>query len=385
MRSHGIILLIVFFCCREAANAYPVRVIAIQDTLTYHANYYHLEKVLDNYEQIRIKGGWNRISYPDHSIQKGMRDSSVILLRERLSAENYKIKKMYRGDDLLDAEVRSALKLFQKNNGISITGNLDTTTIDILNISVEKRIEQIKANMERWKDFPKQPGNYLLVNTADFRLEAIENDSVVIHMKVIIGKPERKTPMLHATITHIIFNPTWSVPPTILREDLLPIILEDTSYLRKKHIRIFRNDQGIKKEIPADSVQWDSVSVTYFPYQLIQDPGPENAMGAIKFMFHNKYNVYLHDTPYKNLFSSPQPTYSSGCIRVSEAAELAAYLLKNNSGWDNDKILKTIFQGKTTTVYLKNPADLFIEYFTVWIGTNGQIQFRNDFYERDYL
>ncbi|HEY4800368.1 MAG TPA: L,D-transpeptidase family protein [Bacteroidia bacterium] len=250
-----------------------------------------------------------------------------------------------------------------------------------------KRTEQIRINMERWKAFPKNPGRqYLFVNVADFSLQVVENDSVVMGMKAIVGRTYRKTPVFNAKLSHIVFNPSWNIPISILKKDILPVVFKDTSYLRKKHIRIYRYGAGgIREVVPADSVNWHRLSIHYFPYELIQDPGKDNSLGVVLFMFPNPYDVFMHDTPAKNLFNKSEPAFSSGCIRISDAIGLADYLLKNKRGWDRKKIMEVIQSGKTTTVNLAEPIDIYITYFTAWMDEHATLQFRKDIYDQDTL
>jgi len=250
--------------------------------------------------------------------------------------------------------------------------------------NVKKR-EQIKINMDRWKAMPINWGkHYLLINIADFSLNVMENDSIIMSMKAIVGRTYRKTPVFNAKMRSIIFNPSWNIPETILKNDVLPLVLKDTSYLRKKHIQIYQTKKGgIRKEISADSINWKAVSARYFPYELTQSPGKDNALGVVKFMFPNQYSVYMHDTPAKELFEETERTFSSGCIRISNAIDLAEYLLKGK--WSRKQIMKTIQSGETVTVTLSEPIETYIEYFTAWVDDYGMVQFRKDIYEEDTL
>lgn len=353
-----------------------------QDSSVYHKQYYQLEKFLSYYTTISVQGGWIEIPERKNVLQPGAKDSAVLLLRKRLETENYLERRTVAAPDSFSEQLFIALKTFQKNNGLISTGSLDAVTIAVLNIPVEKRIEQIKVNMERWKIFPANKTNrYLLANIPDFNLSLMENDSVILNMKAIVGRTYRKTPVFNARLTHIVFNPTWNIPPTILKEDVLPLALKDSSYLRKNHIRIFQTKKGeTRKEVPVDSVDWKTVSVKNFPYELIQDPGKYNALGAVKFIFPNPYNVYMHDTPAKELFTETQRTFSSGCIRISNAVGLAEQLLKGK--WSKKKIIQVIQSGETTTVNLTALVDVYITYFTAWVDKNGSLQFRKDIYEK---
>lgn len=251
--------------------------------------------------------------------------------------------------------------------------------------SYADNFELIKVNMERWKELPAYLGkNYLFINVADFRMDVVENDSSVMNMKVVVGRTYRKTPVFSSKITHLIFNPSWNIPPNILKKDILPMVLKDSSYLQKNHIRIFHRDTlGNRMEISSDTVDWNTLSTQKFPYELIQDPWKSNALGTIKFVLPNRYNIYLHDSPSKQLFEDPEPLFSSGCIRVSNAEELALYLLKDEIGWDENEISKIIESGNTLIVYLKEAVNVYIQYLTAWVDTNGKLQIRKDIYKRD--
>lgn len=359
----------------------------LQDTGTYHPNYYLLQIYLSNYEYIAACGGWDSI--PDLKDTARLKKSLSIpnLLRKRLQRENYLQIKPILYPDSLDLALKNSLKLFQLNNGLVVSGEINAATIIALNVSVEQKIGLIKLNMERWKHLPNSFSKpSLLVNAADFSLTVIDNDTVALKMKTIIGREYRKTPVFSAKLTHIVFNPTWNIPPNILKKDILPAARKDISYLEKKHIRIFEIDSfGKRREMPITANELDKIS-NKGSAEFVQDPGPQNSLGAVKFVFPNHYYVYMHDTPSKELFEQSEPMYSSGCIRLSKAVDLAIYLLKKEKGWNLLKIDQTILSGKTTTVYLKNPVNVYIEYFTAWVSfENGMLQFRKDIYRRDNI
>lgn len=380
--SIGFVLLPVLFGFNSIASfSVQPDTLLIQDTANYHEQYFRLKEKLVEYENISSKGGWLNISEPENHLKAGDKNPIITTLRHRLEAETYLSGKTISAPDSFDTGIETSIKLFQANNNIPVTGHLDSITVSVLNIPVEKRIEQIKINMERWKLLsPISVKSYLFINVPDFSLWAVENDSVVRKMKVIVGRTYRSTPVFQAKMTHLIFNPTWNIPSTILEEDILPLVFKDTSYLRKRHIRIYHTEKGgVRKEIPVDSVDWEAMSVKYFPYELIQDPGKDNMLGVVKFMFPNPYNIYLHDTPVKELFAETERTFSSGCIRVYNATELAGYLLK----WSKKKVMKTIQSGETLLVNLTEPITVYIEYFTAWVDEKGSLQFRKDIYDRD--
>lgn len=355
-----------------------------QDTLLYHKNYYKLEEVLTFYERVLEKGGWPIIKLATKNLKLNEHDSSFIQLRNRLLLENYILSPTSVSKDIFDTELQKLLSSFQKNNGIPVTGIPDSITILTLNIPLEKKIKQLQTNLKRWKKFPKYTENsYLIVNIPDFKLTLFRDDSVITEMKVIVGRYDRQTPIIHSIVTQIILNPPWSIPPTILKKDVIPSIVSDHSYLKRKHIRVFTTSNGKLKEVPTDSIAWNNMTTKNFSYRLVQDPGLDNALGSVKFMFKNKHSVYMHDTPSKDLFNQEQRTFSSGCIRVQYAIKLANYLLQNDTDWNEDRILKTIKDGKTKTISLKEKPNVYIEYFTAWIAPDNSVQFRKDVYKQD--
>lgn len=374
------ILLIVFLNFKGKSQfTFKNNPASLQDTTVLNPQYYLLQKAMFRYQDILAKGGWDSIP-EDNNLEKIGINAVSIPLKNRLEAEGYLSNKTtYSMDDL-----KESLKLFQANNGLAATGNLDSLTLKALNISPQHRINQLKLNSERWMNEPfNMVKYYLFVNAADFSMKVVRNDTVRLQMKIIVGRPYRPTPVFHARLTHLIFNPTWNIPPTILKNDILPIVRNNRSYLRKKHIRVFRTVDGKRYQVSINSVNWKRISAENFPYELIEDPGPSNPLGVVKFMFPNSHNVYMHDTPSKELFNETSLTFSSGCIRLSKALDLANYLLKNAKGWDEEQINKTVKKGKTLTVLMPEPIEVYIEYFTAWVDEHGVLQFRNDIYNKD--
>lgn len=251
--------------------------------------------------------------------------------------------------------------------------------------NINQRIKQISINMERWKQLPADmEKQYIMVNIADFKLEAKENDSVILDMNIIVGRRYRNTPVFSSTIIYLEFNPYWYIPPGIMKKDIIPKIKEDPEYLNKMNIRLIKKGTQVKagEKIDPKTINWEDMTKD-FPYHMIQKPGPDNPMGIVKYIFPNGYNVYLHDTPAKELFDKPSPMFSSGCIRVSKARELSIYLLKSNQDWNADRIDRTIKSGKTMKVDLAEPVRIYIQYFTAWVNKKGELQLREDIYNRD--
>jgi murein L,D-transpeptidase YcbB/YkuD len=181
-------------------------------------------------------------------------------------------------------------------------------------------------------------------------------------------------------MTYLVLNPTWTVPPGILANDILPAQRRDPSYLAKKGLQVVDRNGRV---VPASSIDWSQATARRFPYNLVQPPGPENALGRVKFMFPNSYAVYLHDTPTRSLFEKSERAFSSGCIRIENPLELAALLLEGQKGWDRAAIDAALATGKTRTVTLERPVPVLLTYFTAWVDRDGELQLRRDVYGRD--
>ncbi|HXU28720.1 MAG TPA: L,D-transpeptidase family protein [Bacteroidia bacterium] len=338
-----------------------------------------LQKYLDKYQEIKNQGGWPVIK-AGKIISLGMTDTRMQKIKQRFIISGELIKTTTTITDTFDVALENAVKQFQKNNSLQITGIIDNKTIKELNISVAARIHQLEINLERWKNMPsKFEKKYFFINIAANEFELIENDSLIMSMKIIVGRSDRKTPVFNADVTYIIFNPYWIIPPGIMKKDILQKVKADTSYISKNNMIVYKDN----KEIAYTNLNWDEVDSNHVHYKIIQTPGPNNPLGVIEFTFPNPYFVYMHDTPSKKLFDEPSPAFSSGCIRVSKAVELAKYILLEDKNWKGDKIDSLINTGKNYKVYLNNPIKIYITYFTAWVNKDGSLQFAPDIYKKD--
>lgn len=237
----------------------------------------------------------------------------------------------------------------------------------------------IAINLERLRWLPDSLGaTHVVVDITDFRLHVIHRHDSLMDMRAIVGRPDRSTPVFSSVINYVILNPTWTVPPTILHEDVLPAVRNDSNYLTKHHLRVFTRKGTVVN--PSD-IPWDAYTGRTFPYQIRQDPGPFNSLGLIKFFIPNHYTVFLHDTNAPSLFSVPNRALSSGCIRIQSPLALAAFLLQPQ-GWTEDEIRKVIKSGKTTTVRLSRGLPVHIIYLTAY-AADGKLQWRDDIYGMD--
>ncbi|MFO7672657.1 MAG: L,D-transpeptidase family protein [Lutibacter sp.] len=277
---------------------------------------------------------------------------------------------------IFDEAAELAVKKFQMRHGLGVDGVIGGGTIGALNFTKEQRKRQIIANMERWRWFPREfEREHLIINIPDYSLRVVKNvDTTRIH-KVIIGRPSRKTPVLSSKLTHLIFNPTWTVPPTILRNDIVPAALKNRNYFKSKNITIYDSNNRI-----VSPWQWNASRSRSYRY--VQSPGEENSLGLVKFMFPNRFTIYLHDTNTRGFFEKDIRALSSGCIRVENPFELTEYLLDNPEKWSLEKIDEAINTGKTSQVQINKEVYIHILYWTAW-SENGILQFRDDLYDLD--
>jgi len=357
------------------------------DTAGLNPQYYLLQNYLARYDSLQKLGGWSGIPKIKKSFSEGNVDPVIHVVRLRLLKERYLDTQGLKPDSF-DRPLRLALERFQRNHGCVVSGCIDVETAAAMNVTVEKRVEQLKINMERWALMPSDPGQrYIFVNVADFKLSVMENNRELLSMKTIVGQYYRKTPTIHSQLSHIVFNPEWTIPENILAKDILPAIKKDSLYLSKRHIRVYRYEKnGSKTEIDRHEIDWQHISAKHFPFILVQDPGPWNVLGQVKFLFQNPYHVYMHDTPAKDLFKAREPVFSSGCIRLSDALALAGYLLAAEEGLTEEQVNCLIETGGDNyTIALKKQVPVYIDYFTAWVDEEKSLHFRKDIYNKDLL
>lgn len=317
----------------------------------------------------------------DIAIKPGESNQLLPKIRERL------IKLRYHLSDSIsitfDEELGKQLKKFQNDRGLNSDGVIGKATLEYLNSQPDKLISQLKVNMERYRWLPLQiTDKYIIVNIANFKLDLIEGADTLISMRVIVGKESRTTPVFNERLSYIVFSPNWTVPNTILQEDVLPELLKGSEYLDKRNMILLRNDGS---ELAYNDVDWSNITKDNFPYVVRQNPGPGNALGRVKFMFPNTYNVYIHDTPLKGYFARDNRDLSSGCVRVEKPFDLAVLLLSDFPEWTPANILIAMQQDKEQTVHLKIPVEVMLIYLTAWTDGSDRIQFRKDIYQRDEI
>ncbi|MBA3007430.1 MAG: L,D-transpeptidase family protein [Proteobacteria bacterium] len=356
----------------------------LADLLPSHKYYKNLRAALPYYRNLAATGGWSSI-VPGKTIHPDEQDSRIPAIWKRLWIEGF-IKSAITDSPVYDEALVQAVRQFQLRHGLTSDGVIGKGTIAAMNISVENKIKKIILNLERWRWEAHDLGKkYVLVDVAGFTLEGIVDDAVVLEMAVIVGTQEHETPLFTDHIQYIDINPYWNVPPSIARNEMLGELRKNPYYLNSNHIRLFSDRTPEASELNPLSINWKEISLKKMgQFKLRQDPGKWNALGAIKFVFPNSYNVYMHDTPAQSLFQRSKRDFSHGCIRLSSPLKLAEFLLAGDKEeWLMDRFKEIIGTGKRTVIRLPSPIPVHITYQTVRSGQNGVISFYPDIYARD--
>ncbi len=353
---------------------------AIDQQRPTHFIYDGLVRTLAEYRALAARGGWPTVP-AGPKLTLGATDPRVAVLRARLAATGDLPADADRTSQTFDADVAAALEVFQDRHRLTADGTVGPATLVALNVPVTARIEQVRVNLERARWVLGGLGDsFVLVNLPAFKVYVIRHRERVWEARAQVGKTARQTPMFRADMRYLVVNPTWTVPPTILAKDILPSARKDPKYLAKRGlVAVGRNG----KPVDPASIDW-STAGTRFPYTLEQAAGRDNALGRVKFIFPNPYAIFLHDTPHRELFTSDERSFSSGCIRVESPLDLATVLLEG-SEWTREKIQQAVDAGKTQTLLLAEPLPVVIVYWTVSIGASGQVRFAKDVYAYDPL
>ncbi len=342
--------------------------------------YAGLRDMLARYRDIAGAGGWPAV--PDGPLLKpGAADARLAPLRRRLLASADLDPAVALDPDHHDTATVAALQAFQRRHGLAVDGVLGPHTLAALNVGVSRRIDQIRVNLERlrWISHDIEPA-FVAVNIASFHAAYVRDREVVWRSRAIVGREYRATPVFRAAIRYLELNPSWTVPPTILRKDVLPAIRAAPDYLERHDMQVIGRDG---RAVDPAGIDWQNARAGRFPYLIRQRPGAANALGRIKFIFPNPYAVYLHDTPKRALFEHARRDFSSGCIRIEDPLGLAELLLGDAARWPRAHIEQAIASGVTRRVDLPQPVTVMILYLTAYPGADGTAQFRRDLYGRD--
>jgi len=342
--------------------------------------YLQTKAALRDHLAIQEAGGWETLS-SGPMLKIGMNDSRVPQLCRRLVASHDLESGSPAVADTFDDRLAAAVRRFQRRHGLAADGAVGPATLQALNVSVHARIDQIRVNLERLRWVMHEPvDTFVVVNIAGFEVYYVADNQPQWRSRVQVGQPYRQTPVFKADMKYLVVNPTWTVPPTILSQDILPAIQRDPSYLQRNNLKVLdRNGQ----RVDPNSIAWSQYQGPNFPYVLRQDPGPGNALGLVKFIFPNPYFVFLHDTPSRRLFERQTRMFSSGCIRVENPFELATLLLADSPAWNRQRIQEAVASGRTQTFYLQKPLPVYLLYWTAYPDLAGTFHFRQDIYLRD--
>jgi L,D-transpeptidase YcbB len=339
-----------------------------------------LENAISLYEEISSGGGWPQL--PPGKYDKKSQPRAITLLRQRLVRENYLDIDSLSGPTAakFDDALVQAIKAFQFNHGAAPNGRVDERTRAELNISAAARLATLKENYPRIAEYLKDLGpRYVAVNIPAAQLETIELGQVYSRHNVVVGKPERPTPALKSTVSDVIFNPVWNAPASIVAKDIIPKYLADPNYLDEMGIHVYDGPGG--PEVEPSSVDWLNTPADRFQFQ--QDPGEKNALAKVKINFPNKFMVYMHDTPHRELFATNNRFQSSGCCRIDQVSTVITWIMNGQDGYEDAQFEFITATEVTSETKIRNPPDVRFMYLTAWATEDGRINFRPDVYNLD--
>lgn len=336
-------------------------------------------QAIAQYEQIVAAGGWPIVPQTQ-GLKLGVRNPIVSILRRRLTISG-DLATEAGFSPAFDTYVDAALRRFQTRHGIPADGIIGNATFSALNIPAEARLKQLQANLQRLEKVTKltnKEKRFVMVNIPAAQIEAVEDGIVVQRHTAVVGKIDRQTPILDSKINQIILNPYWTVPKSIIRKDIIPLMQKMPNYLTDNNIHLYRANG---QEVQPSDVDWNTDEAVNLMFR--QDPGKGNAMSSTKINFANSYAVYMHDTPQQTLFNSLMRFDSSGCVRVQNVRDLDQWILKNTKGWDRSRIESVINTRVNTPISVADPVPLHFVYISAWSNADNVVQFRNDIYHFD--
>jgi len=351
----------------------------IEELKPQRPKYDQFRKALARYRRYEEAGGWGKIP-KGKVLSVGRSDPRVPAIRHRLAVTEDLPAQLDNGDKLYDANLEKAVHHFQKRHRLP-PGDLGTKTIVAMNVPVKQRVDQIRVNLERarWITQVVEP-TQVVVNIAAFEIYFLKDGKRVWQNEAQVGKTYTQTPLFVDEIDYLVLNPTWTVPPGVLEDSVLPAAKKDPRYIEQRGLRVF-DSSG--KEVPARSVNWKRYTASTLPYTLRQDPGPNNPLGTVKFIFPNSHSVYLHDTPNQLGYDRRLRAMSWGCIHVQDPLELAAWIIDDRKTWSLEALQAQVESKKTKTIHFETPVRVSLYYWTVDVGEDGGLQFLPDTYQRD--
>lgn len=351
--------------------------------------YAQLKQALAAYRKAE-KNDVQPISVPS-SVKPGERSPAIPLVRKKVSYLNhlsiqdstamaFGSKEEVNDSLYYDPELAAQVQLFQRRHGLTSDGVIGERTLRYINQKISDRVAQIAVNMDRLRWMPAiNSDRYMLVNIPEYKLTVFEGSSPAFDMRVIVGSAATPTPVFNDQLNHIVFSPTWTVPVSIIRNEIIPNLRRDSTYYSEKNFVIYKQDVQIDPALE----NWKDPNINPYQLRVVQNPGADNSLGSVKFMMPNNMSVYLHDTPSRRLFNKDYRALSHGCVRLGEPAKLAAYLLKDQQGWDSERISKAMSGSSPATILLKKRYPVYLIYQTAWVDADGMLQFREDIYGHD--
>jgi murein L,D-transpeptidase YcbB/YkuD len=341
-----------------------------------HEQYRALRDALQRYRAIADKGGWSPVP-ANLRVKPGQHNAGVAALARRLAATGDYSGRVDDNVTVYGPELQAAVKRFQGRHGFEPDGAVTPALDAELNVPIERRIAQIRLNLERWRWLPHDLGDpYILVNIPEYRLEVWDHGHVPLAMNVVVGKKDTPTPIFADRMTYLVFAPYWNVPPDIVEKETLPSVMNDPAFLQRANMEVVDKSGTVLDPASIDLSNPDA-------YRFRQRPGTTNSLGLVKFMFPNQYNVYLHDTPADSLFARATRSFSHGCVRVEQPDALAQYVLRDQPAWTQERIDEAMHGEDETIVKLKAPLPVYLGYWTARVSSDGLMQFRRDVYGVD--
>ncbi len=339
-------------------------------------------RLLDGYgklQRVMASGGWPKVG-AGPILRPGMVDLRVPALRRALRAHGDLAEEWENGSLVYDDVLVDAVRRFQHRHGLSADGATGRVTLAALNVPAATRLRQVAVNLDRRRWLPDYPaGRHFVVNLPAYEVVLMEGDQVIYSSPTVIGSRKHNTPEFSADMTYVVLNPYWYVPSSIATREILPKIQEDPEYLARKGMRLLV--RGSSNPVDPDLIDWSRLD--HMPFRVRQDTGRDNSLGLVKFMLPNQFNIYLHDTNQKSLFSQSARAFSHGCVRLADPVGLAHILLEQQTGWTREDLVRRMDGQKQRVVTLNTPIPVRIVYHTAWVDAEGVFHFRPDIYRRD--
>ncbi|MEA3434129.1 MAG: L,D-transpeptidase family protein [Campylobacterota bacterium] len=359
----------------------------LQSAIPEAYHYKSLQQELKKYMAIRNDGGWERVIL-NGRLNPGKSGQGVASLRERLLVTRDYIPCDESNEDLVyDTCLQEAVKRFQARNGLATDGVVGPGTLRVLNKSVDERITTIRLNLDRLKWLnERQSKRHVIINIPDFHLYFEEDGAMIQTMRVITGTPKHPTPIFSDLVEYIVLNPYWNIPKSIIQKEMIPKLLRNPNAMAKQNIEIYNGWSKDAEKVNPASVDWNKYRYSkHMPYRFAQTPGTHNALGKVKFLFPNRFSVYMHDTPTKHLFKKNKRAFSHGCIRLQQPRELLETFTTFNNNMNFEEAQETLEGKKKKYFNLKEKVPVDVIYLTAWVDYDGKLQFRNDVYGYDKM